>query len=397
VSADPKASATRPGVESPGIRHVYVHAPFCARRCPYCDFAVHVRRQGGRGEWLEALGAELDWRRDRDPDLLAQRLDTLFVGGGTPSLLGEGAMAGLADLLGPARLRGEPLEWTAEANPESFSPSLARDWRGAGVNRVSLGVQTFQAPGLKWMGRLHGPEGADTAVEAARAAGFRDLSIDLIFGLPAHLERDLEEDLDRVLSLDLPHVSLYGLSVEEGTPLARWIREAREEPLDEERYAEEYLRIADRLTGEGYTHYEVSNFARPGHASVHNRAYWEGVPYLGLGNGAHSFVPPVRSWNLREWNGYRSRMATGGDPVDASEELTPEDRALEEIWLGLRTRSGLDEGRLTAAALALAEDWIRRGWALREDRRIRLTAEGWLLLDRLVVELSQAQEAQDPR
>lgn len=384
------------------VEHLYVHAPFCARRCPYCDFAVTVRRTGGHEEWSEAIRAELDMRERGgpagDPVTLARPLRTLFVGGGTPSLLGADAMGALGRILGPERVASMTLEWTAEANPESFGPEVARGWRDAGVTRVSLGVQSFDPAVLRWMGRLHGPEGAETAVNTARAHGLANLSLDLIFGLPARLGRNLRTDLDAALALEPAHLSLYGLSAEQGTPLARWIREGREIPLDDDAYAEEYLRIAERLVSEGYRHYEVSNFARPGFESVHNQAYWSGTPYLGLGNGSHSYLPPFRCWNFRNWDEYSNRVLAGKDPTLEREAVEGEPRVLEIIWLGLRTADGwtLPVGtggngpgsEEMAAAGEIARSWQVRGLAAVRGGRVILTPEGWLLLDELAVQMA---------
>lgn len=375
------------------VRSVYVHAPFCARRCPYCDFAVQVRRTGDAVAWLEALRAELAFVRGEGLFRIEEPFSTLYVGGGTPSLLGAGAMAGLTALFGGRLLSREDLEWTAEANPESFTNEVARGWRAAGVNRLSLGVQTFHEPALRWMGRLHGSEGARAAVAIARAAGLADVSVDLIFGLPARLGRSWRDDLERVLSLDVPHVSLYGLTVEPATPLGLAVREGREEPVDEERYREEFLAAAELLRAEGYEHYEVSNFARPGHASRHNAAYWTGEAYLGLGNGAHSYAPPVRRWNHRAWDEYAGATAGGHGGEEGREVVGEDARRLEQVWLGLRTSDGIPCTGLSERARAVADAWASRGLARVEEGRVRLGLEGWLLLDRLAVELDTAQQA----
>lgn len=372
------------------VEVVYVHAPFCARRCGYCDFAVTVERSPSAGPWLSALKGELAALGAEGRVRLAERLDTLYVGGGTPSLLGPEAMAGLARVLGPERLRGDH-EWTAEANPESFTAEVAREWRRAGVTRVSLGAQSFQEPVLRWMGRLHGPEGPARAVAHARDAGVADVSIDLIFGLPPALERDWDADLDRALALDVPHLSLYGLTAEPATPLGRSVASGRVAMPPDERYAEEYLRAHERLSAAGYHAYEVSNFARPGHESRHNRAYWEGRPYLGLGNGAHGYLPPERRWNLRDWHAYAVEATAARPPVADRETVTGPEARLEEVWLALRTDRGLPADRLaTDAALALTDRWTRAGLARMLERRLVLTPEGWLLLDRLAVELDEA-------
>jgi oxygen-independent coproporphyrinogen-3 oxidase len=363
------------------------------RRCVYCDFAVTVSATGDADGWSEALGAELDLVRREGTFTLAPLLETLYVGGGTPSLLGPRAMRSLCDLLGAERLSSPRLEWTAEANPESFTAELATAWRIAGVNRVSVGVQSFHAPTLRWMGRLHGPEGAEVAVRTARRAGLANVSIDLIFGLPASLGRSWTEDLERALALEVPHVSLYGLSVESATPLGRAVAEGREPAVDEERYREEFLEAAERLRHAGYEHYEVSNFARPGYASRHNSAYWDGRPYLGLGNGAHSYAHPWRRWNVRDWGAYRSRLALGATPEEARERLDEEAAALERIWLGLRTARGLPLARLGEEALELVERWGREGLAAVEASRVSLTTLGWLGLDGLAVDLARASAA----
>ena len=372
---------------APGaIRSVYVHAPFCARRCFYCDFAVKVA-SADRDAWLRALRAEVGALEREGVFLLDDTLDTLYVGGGTPSLLGAPAMEGLLTVIGEERLRHSDLEWTAEANPESFTRDVATGWRCAGVNRISLGIQSFHAPSLKWMGRLHGADGARSAVRIGRAAGFTNLSVDLIFGLPDHLERDWERDLDHTLSLDPNHVSLYGLSAEPATPLGRAVAERRETLPSEGRYEQEYLLAVDRLAEAGYEVYEVSNFARPGFASRHNSVYWSGEPYLGLGNGAHSYRHPVRRWNLRDWDAYRAGAEGSGLPVDNEEELDAGKVRLERIWLGLRTRRGICLQDLPASARDRARYWEENALAVAEGNVVRLTPRGWLVMDRLTVEL----------
>lgn len=371
--------------------HLYVHAPFCARRCGYCDFAVQVATEPPVEPWARAIGAELETvRRGEGWDALPLR--TLYVGGGTPSLLGPAAMDRLRAALAPGISLEPGAEFTAEANPESFTPGVAGAWRRAGVNRLSFGAQTFHAPSLRWMGRLHGPDGPGRAIARARAAGYDNVGLDLIFALPPVLGRDLADDIDRVLSLGPEHVSVYGLTVEKGTPLARWVAEGRVALPDEDRYREEYLLVAERLTAAGYLHYEVSNFARPGRESRHNGAYWREAPYLGLGNGAHSYVPPRRWWNYRDWNAYRSAVEAGASPRESSESVEGAAGQLERIWLDLRTRAGIDTAGLTEGQVALLASWRARGWAEPAERpgRTRLTAEGWLLLDRLAVELEGA-------
>ena len=374
------------------VGSVYAHAPFCARRCFYCDFAVQVRRSGDTDAWIRALSGELAALAEEGLFELASRLETLYVGGGTPSLLGAHAMARLAGVVGRERVSHDALEWTAEANPESFTDEVALGWRRAGVNRLSLGVQSFQEPVLRWMGRLHGPEGAEAAIARARRAGFADVSVDLMFGLPEVLRRSWRADLDRVLRLGVPHVSLYGLGIEPATPLGRAVAEGREPGVDEGRYRDEFLEAHERLTGAGLVHYEVSNFALPGHASRHNLAYWTGRPYLGVGNSAHSYRHPVRRWNLRDWDAYEEVAREGRLPVAEREVLDAAATRLERVWLALRTDRGVDRSELSPRGLELSVRWTEAGWASSAAGRVRLTAEGWLLLDRLAVEMDTALE-----
>jgi len=299
-------------------------------------------------------------------------------------------MARLRERLSPIVCWDDEAEWTCEANPESFTPELARAWRAAGVNRVSLGVQSFSEAVLRWMGRLHGADGPARAMEAARLAGIANVSLDLVFGLPARLERDWVADLERVAVMRPDHVSLYGLTAEPATPLGRWVREGRETLAADTEYAAEYLEAVTRLEGHGYRAYEVSNLALPGRESGHNQAYWDHRPYLGLGSGAHSFVPPERWWNVRDWRDYLERLQGGRDLTGGREQLDTEARRLERLWLGLRQRKGLEEAALSEAQRRLATEWRGRGWTRPEAGRLSLTPEGWLRLDALAVALASA-------
>ena len=352
----------------------------------YCDFAVHVSSNPDGQAWFADINQEKELLQRAGVEF-ADPLETLYVGGGTPSVLPPAVFHQLARLWGVEGGEGG-LEWTAEANPESFGDGVARTWAAAGVNRVSFGVQTFSPDALRWMGRLHTPDDVGQAVARARAAGLTDLSVDLILGLPDSVDRSWEEDLQRILALDVPHVSVYGLTVEEGTPLHRQVSEGRAPPPSEERYREEYLQACEALARAGYLHYEVSNFARPGHEARHNGAYWRRVPYVGLGNGAHSFVEGRRWWNHRSWPDYQAAVRGGRLPRAGDETLGGEEVALEELWLSLRTSRGLELPADTAAQ-TLVRGWSSRGLARLEDGRVRLTGEGWLLLDDLVVELHQ--------
>ncbi len=382
-------SALRFGSPRHSIRNVYVHAPFCARRCCYCDFAVEVNRRPDGAGWLGAIRTELETLEASGEVRLASTLDTLYVGGGTPSILDPGRIVALAEVIGRMRTRGDDFEWTVEANPESFTEPVAGCWARGGVNRVSFGVQSFSREALRWMGRLHSAADAEEAVARATAGGLANLSVDLIFGLPATVARNWKDDLERALRLDVPHISLYGLAVEKGTPLARAVQQGTTAPAGEARYRDEYLFAAETLARAGYEHYEVSNFARPGFRSRHNLACWRGAPYLGLGNGAHSYANGRRWWNERDWPAYRDGVRASGTARADSEVLTGEQSRLEAVWLALRTGEGLRHARLGDGAAGRVRSWEAGGLARLEDGAIRLTPEGWLVLDDLAVELER--------
>lgn len=367
---------------------MYVHAPFCARRCCYCDFAVEVDRSPVGARWLAAIHKEFDTVRASGEAPLAPVLDTLYVGGGTPSLLEPRFIAGLAGATGRERLANPALEWTVEANPESFHERTAAEWAAAGVNRISFGVQSFDPGALKWMGRLHSPADAKTAVDNARAAGVANLSVDLIFGLPDNVPRSWQDDIGRALDLAVPHISLYGLTVEKGTPLHRAVSEGRAPMPAGGRYREEYLFAAETLAKAGYEHYEVSNFALPGFSSRHNRACWVGGPYLGLGNGAHSYFRGRRWWNERDWAAYAAFVEESGRAVAGEETPSPEQTRLETLWLGLRMVEGLETAKLGRSARASLRRWEAAGWASHSAGRTHLTPRGWLILDELTLELA---------
>ena len=369
------------------IGNVYVHAPFCARRCCYCDFAVTVDRRPDSARWLDAIRAELETLEAAGDAPLADALETLYVGGGTPSVLDPRSLGALAGLFGLGKVRDRGFEWTAEANPESFTADVAREWATSGVNRVSFGVQSFSAQALKWMGRLHTAADAAQAVRRARNAGIANISLDLIFGLPENVVRNWRDDLDCALKLEVPHISLYGLTVEKGTALARRVREGRVRTADGNRYRDEYLMAAALLSRAGYEHYEVSNFARTGFASRHNRACWRGAPYLGLGNGAHSYFAGRRWWNERDWALYATRVSRSGNGRAGRETLTAGQRRLEALWLSLRTVAGIDTAALGTAARQVLRRWLSAGLADRSNGRVRLTPKGWLVLDDLTLEL----------
>lgn len=366
---------------------VYVHVPFCAKRCHYCDFSVARAKNPPVTDYLQALEADLrEWPGDEKKP---EPIETLYIGGGTPSLLGVAGMAAVARLLS-SRFTWDPgtVEWTAEANPNSLTPELAAGWKKLGINRLSLGVQSFHEEALSWLGRLHTVTQAETAIRVARSAGFDRLNVDLIFGLPADVKRDWAADLDRAVESGATHVSAYGLTAEPRTPLGRWVDLGRVEMPADSRYADDYVRASETLLRAGFEHYEVSNFALPGQASRHNWLYWDGSDYLGLGPSAHSYLAGERIWNVYRWDRYR-KAAFGGESLrEGRERPDAEQSRLERIWLDLRTVRGLDLdfGKDTDAA-ARVDAWRRAGW-LESTAPLRLSPLGWLRLDAIAAEVA---------
>jgi oxygen-independent coproporphyrinogen-3 oxidase len=367
--------------------HVYVHVPFCARRCSYCDFAIAVRKDTPDREFVDALRVEWRARRALAAWDVTPSITTLYFGGGTPSRLAGETLRSIIQMLSADRALSPDAEITLEANPDDVTPDRAQAWRAAGVNRISLGVQSHEPAVLEWMHRTHSADQVPFAMSILRNSGFSNISVDLIFGVPVALRRDWLRDLDLTLELDPTHISLYGLTVEPHTPLAHWTRRGESTTIPDERYASEYLDIHDCLVNQGFEHYEVSNAARPGFHSRHNSAYWRGADYIGLGPSAHSLVHGVRSWNVREWAEYAARAGRGESLVSGDEALDGDDRRLERLYLGLRTTDGLAEWEVPEGARA---NWVRTGWAVVQNGRIRLTTEGWLRLDALVSAISDS-------
>ena len=362
--------------------HLYIHVPFCARRCSYCDFAIAVRREVPSRRFVETVLQEWQGWQGHVAWQDSPEVRTVYFGGGTPSRLDPPAIGELLEGIHATRPVAAGAEVTLEANPDDVTPPAAAAWRRAGVNRVSLGVQSFDPGVLEWMHRTHSAEQVAPAMEAIRRAGIQEVSLDLIFGLPAALGRDWERDLSLAFALEPDHLSLYGLTVEEHTPLGRWAERGDVTPVDEERYAAEFLAADRALARHGFEHYEVSNAARPGRRARHNSAYWRRAPFLGLGPSAHSGFGRVRQWNLRDWSAYERASRSGRSVVGGMEELTDEAVGLEEVYLGLRTSDGVPPDRLPADTVAA---WTEAGWARTSpDRRLRLTPEGWLRLDALV-------------
>lgn len=367
------------------FRHVYLHVPFCARRCSYCDFSIAVRRTVPVEEYLAALERELSTRFGAEP---STEVDTIYLGGGTPSRLGGSGVARAIALVERHFPLAHGGELTIEANPEDVDASAVEAWATAGVNRLSLGSQSFDDRVLAWMHRTHDAGDVERAVRAARAGGIDNLSLDLIFALPAELGRDLHADVRHLVALRPDHVSLYGLTVESATPLGRWVARGEAVERPEEGYESEFLAAHELLESSGLEHYEVSNYGRPGKRSRHNSAYWSGVPYVGLGPSAHGFDGSIRRWNARSYADWRDRALAGVDPLEGEERLTEANRCAESVYLALRSDGGL---ALLPGERDVVAPWEVAGWVvIAADGRLRCTPLGWLRLDALAAALTHS-------
>jgi oxygen-independent coproporphyrinogen-3 oxidase len=369
---------------------LYVHVPFCIRRCAYCDFATAPYDDDSARAYVPRLLHELE----RVPRGAPMR--TAYFGGGTPTALHERE---LERLLAAVCARIAPragFEWTCEANPESVTPAKAALLRDHGVNRVSLGAQSFQPAVLAALGRDHAPDHVFRALDTLRAAGFRRLTLDLMFAAPGETTAQLEADLATLAGLGLDHVSAYCLTYEAGTPLTRMRAEGRVTPHEDDVELVQYRLVRERLAAAGLAHYEISNYARPGEESRHNLVYWRGEEYFGLGLGAGSYEHGTRRTNTRLLPHYLGEWGASPFPPHEAETLEPAAKARERAILGLRLRAGLDPRDFTAprgGTLAELyrdgelESLERRGLLARGDGRIRLTDRGLELADEVFVEL----------
>ncbi|WP_371856464.1 radical SAM family heme chaperone HemW [Nocardia anaemiae] len=373
---------------------IYIHVPFCATRCGYCDFNTYTAGELGTSaspqSWLEALRGELATAAERFAALptATPEVATIFVGGGTPSLLGGD---GLADVLDSVRANftfAVDAEVTTESNPESTSPQFFERIRAAGFTRVSLGMQSAAQHVLKVLDRTHTPGRAVAAAKEARAAGFEHVNLDLIYGTPGERDSDLDASLDAVLSAGVDHVSAYSLIVEDGTALARRVRRGELPAPDDDVLAARYERIDARLGAAGLTWYEVSNWAAGDSARCrHNLGYWDGGDWLGAGPGAHSHVGGVRWWNVKHPARYADTVARGGLPAAGWEILTADEQHTERVMLTVRLRTGLPLNELAPTESAAATRIIADGLAVRSGDRLILTDRGRLLADGVVRDL----------
>jgi oxygen-independent coproporphyrinogen-3 oxidase len=384
----------KPRLTPPG--GIYVHVPFCLRKCVYCDF-FSIADLSLKPAFLKALSSEIS---AADPGPMV--FDTICIGGGTPSILKPAEVKGILNsLFSKFRFEGS-VEVTLEANPGTVDFEKLKDFRSAGVNRLSIGVQSFQEKNLAMLGRIHSAQQAHAALANARRAGFENVGLDLMYGLPGQATQDWSADLESALAHGPEHIACYMLTVEPATPLAEEQRLGRFQPAPEEDVAELFMATSEFLAARGYLHYEISNFARWGAGRCegawvcrHNSKYWTHAPYLGFGPAAHSFLPPKRFWNHRDVQRYVDEVRAARRPVAGEEVLTADQEIMEVIMLGLRTAAGVDlqdfRDRFGADFMGLngeaATELVSRGLLVLRNGRCAPTRRGMLFLNTVTAAL----------
>ena len=370
---------------------IYLHIPFCKQACTYCNFHFSTSLRG-KDELLQAMLQELEMRRDY---FKGEAIETIYFGGGTPSLLSADEINRIFDRIVTLFPVNELKECTLEANPDDLNSAYLKSLRSTPVNRFSIGVQSFRDEDLRYMHRAHNASEADYAIKAAQDAGFTNLSIDLIYGTPGLSDTGWKDNLNRIQSLGIPHFSAYALTVEEGTALHHSIQKKKATPVDAAQSAAQFEILMERAPVMGYEHYEISNLALPGMYAVHNTAYWQGKPYLGIGPSAHSFDgEKTRRWNVANNALYTKNILAGTSAFD-EEILTSIQRLNEYIMTSLRTMWGCDLKKIERAwgsdyvnrMLEDAQQFVETGRLQIADDKLLLTNEGKLFADGIAGEL----------
>lgn len=367
---------------------IYIHIPFCRQACHYCNFhfATSLRF---KDEMIQAIVTEAGLQRTYLGDV---PVETIYFGGGTPSLLDNGDVKLMLAEIRKHFPAAEDAEITLEANPDDITEDKLISWKTNGITRLSIGVQSFFEEDLRWMNRAHTAGQAFTSLKMAKKF-FDNITIDLIYGTPELTNEKWKQNVERAVSLNIPHISCYALTVEPKTPLDKMIRQHKTEGADPDKQSEQFLLLMQWLEEAGYEHYEISNFAKPGWRSRHNSSYWQGKKYLGFGPSAHSFNGATRQWNVSNNNLYIAALQKGHLSFE-KEELTPVQKLNEYIMTSLRTMEGLDIQKLVSGfgipkedLLQKADKFTRSGLLILENNTLSLTNDGKLLADGIAADL----------
>jgi oxygen-independent coproporphyrinogen-3 oxidase len=368
---------------------VYIHIPFCKQACHYCDFHFSTSLKY-RDEMVQAIIKEITLQKNY---LSSETIETIYFGGGTPSLLNAGEINQIIDTITGLHTVATNAEITLEANPDDLHQQAVQALRQTPVNRFSIGIQSFFDEDLQWMNRAHRSDEAEASVKRAQDAGFENITVDLIYGYPLLTDAKWKQNMATVFALGVPHVSAYSLTVEPRTALASFIKNKKQPPVNDQQSAEQILALMDAMQAKGFEHYEISNFSKPGQYSRHNTNYWRGVKYLGIGPSAHSFNGDTRQWNIPNNAKYLAELVAGTIPSEI-EILTEENRLNEYIMTSLRTMWGLDLNKLETIAagtksILLKESlpFFNKQWLFQEGDILTLTQSGKLYADHIAGEL----------
>jgi oxygen-independent coproporphyrinogen-3 oxidase len=368
---------------------IYLHIPFCKQACHYCDFHFSTSLKY-KDELLQALVKEIQLQKNY---LQGETIETIYFGGGTPSLLAAGEINLLIDTITGLHTVTSDAEITLEANPDDLDKAKVQALRQTTVNRFSIGIQSFFDDDLQWMNRVHRAGEAEASVKRAQDSGFENITVDLIYGYPLLTGQKWKHNLNKVFELDVPHVSAYSMTVEPKTPLASFINKKKQPAMNDQQSAEQFNLLMDTMQTNGFEHYEISNFCKPGHYSRHNSNYWRGVKYLGIGPSAHSYNGEARQWNIANNAKYIQSIQTDTLPAE-TETLTETDRLNEYVMTSLRTMWGLDLDKLNAIAAASAnqllieaEPYLQKEWIIKKNNIIYLTQTGKLYADHIAAGL----------
>lgn len=365
---------------------IYIHIPFCKSRCIYCDFYSSTALT-----WLdELIKAEIKEIVQRKNEI-TEPIETIYFGGGTPSLLSDRQLSQLVEAIWANYSLADEVEFTLEINPDDVNREKARFWKEAGINRASIGVQSFDDAVLRFLSRRHSSVQAEHAIETLLAAGISNVGIDLIYGIPGMTDLSWEKSVRIASTLPLKHVSAYHLTYEAGTPLYQMKQQARISEITEEQSIEQYQTLRSILLGAGYEHYEISNFALPGYASKHNSSYWAGKPYVGIGPSAHSYNGQTRRWNVAKLEDYIGNI---NGVYYETEQLTPIQQFNEYILTRLRTQKGGLLSELKNIDANSFNKWekqlqsvLKKGLICVENERFYIDPQQWLLADYIISQL----------
>jgi oxygen-independent coproporphyrinogen-3 oxidase len=368
---------------------IYIHVPFCKQACHYCDFHFSTSLRY-RDELLQALVKEI---RLQKTYLGNETIETIYFGGGTPSLLTGDEIKLLINTITGRHIVGANAEITLEANPDDLDKAKLQSLRETDINRFSIGIQSFFDEDLIWMNRVHRAGEAEASLKRAQDAGFENLTVDLIYGYPLLTDQKWKYNLNKVFELAVPHISSYSITVEPRTALASFIKNKKQTPMDDGQSARQFVLLMDAMQSKGFEHYEISNFCKPGHYSKHNSNYWKGVKYLGIGPSAHSYNRESRQWNVANNAKYIQALETGNIPAE-TEVLTEANRLNEYIMTSLRTMWGLDLNTLNSIAagssnilLNTARRFFDDQLTQQKDDIIYLTQTGKLYADNIALGL----------